>query len=102
MEYQITDRQSFKNFLGLASGDKVPDEKTVWAFSEKMSKMGLAEKLFQEFVDKLNEQNLIFNEGQIIDASFGSTIREKKTGTSRMARAMDYVTATRTRKVTRT
>jgi len=29
VEYQIIDRTSFKNFLGLASGDKVPDEKTV-------------------------------------------------------------------------
>lgn len=70
VQYQITDRQSFKDFLGLASGDKVPDEKTIWAFSEKMAKSGLSEKLFQQFVDELNEKGLIFNEGQIIDASF--------------------------------
>ena len=70
VQYQITDRQSFKDFLGLASGDKVPDEKTIWAFSEKMSDSGLSEKLFQQFVDELNEKGLIFNEGQIIDASF--------------------------------
>ncbi len=25
---------SFRDFLGLASGDKVPDEKTIWAFKE--------------------------------------------------------------------
>ena len=70
VEYQIIDRQSFKDFLGLASGDKVPDEKTIWAFSEKLTQSGVAEKLFQMFVDQLNEQGLIFNEGQIIDASF--------------------------------
>ena len=32
IEYQILDRLSFKKFLDLESGDKVPDEKTVWAF----------------------------------------------------------------------
>lgn len=70
VQYQITDRQSFKDFLGLASGDKVPDEKTIWAFSEKLAKSGLSERLFQQFVDELNSKGLIFNEGQIIDASF--------------------------------
>ena len=34
IEYQIIDRLSFKKFLGLESGDKVPDEKTVWLFRE--------------------------------------------------------------------
>ena len=38
--------------------------------SEKMSDSGLSEKLFQQFVDELNAKGLIFNEGQIIDASF--------------------------------
>ena len=47
VQYQITDRQSFKDFLGLASGDKVPDEKTIWSFSEKLAKSGLSERLFQ-------------------------------------------------------
>lgn len=70
VQYQITDRQSFKDFLGLASGDKVPDEKTIWAFSEKLAKSGLSERLFHQFVDELNSKGLIFNEGQIIDASF--------------------------------
>ena len=35
-----------------------------------MAKSGLSEKLFQQFVDGLNSKGLIFNEGQIIDASF--------------------------------
>lgn len=68
VQYQITDRQSFKDFLGLASGDKVPDAKTIWALSEKMAKSGLSVKLFQQFVDELNSKGLIFNEGQIVDA----------------------------------
>ena len=35
-----------------------------------MAKSGLSEKLFQQFVDGLDSKGLIFNEGQIIDASF--------------------------------
>ena len=30
MEYQITDRLSFKRFLGLKSSDRFPDSKTIW------------------------------------------------------------------------
>ena len=38
------DRLSFRDFLGLASGDKVPDEKTIWAFKEELTKKGLFEE----------------------------------------------------------
>ena len=45
VEYQIIDRSSFKKFLGLESGDKVPDEKTVWLFRETLTKAGVIELL---------------------------------------------------------
>ena len=69
-EYQIVDRSSFKQFLGLASGDKVPDANTIRNFFEGMKEKGLGERLFQDFVDDLLEKGFIFNEGQIVDASF--------------------------------
>ena len=53
LEYQIIDRLSFKKFLGLESGDKVPDEKTVWAFREKLTNEGLVENIFSQFNDYL-------------------------------------------------
>ena len=37
VEYQIVDRTSFKTFLGLETSDKVPDEKTVWSFRERVT-----------------------------------------------------------------
>ena len=37
-EYQIVDRTSFSGFLGLASGDKVADARTIWAFREQLTK----------------------------------------------------------------
>ena len=77
IEYQILDRLSFKKFLGLESGDKVPDEKTVWAFREALTSKGLVEKLFNEFRHYLEGQGLIMNEGKMIDASFTVAPRQR-------------------------
>ena len=70
VEYQILDRTSFKAFLGLETGDKVPDEKTVWSFRERITKTGLVEGLFDQFTSFLEEKELLLNQGQMIDASF--------------------------------
>ena len=79
VEYQILDRTSFKIFLGLETGDKVPDEKTVWSFRERVTKTGLVEELFEQFTSFLEEQELIFNEGRLIDASFTVAPRQRNT-----------------------
>lgn len=79
VQYQITDRLSFKEFLGLSSGDKVPDEKSVWAFCEKLTNCGVVEELFALFYSYLNEQGLILNEGKMIDASFTTAPRQRNT-----------------------
>ncbi len=78
-EYQIIDRGSFKKFLGLASGDKVPDANTIRNFFEGLKEKGLGEELFQDFVDDLLEKGFIFNEGQIVDASFVLAPRQRNT-----------------------
>ncbi|MDI9358387.1 MAG: transposase [Phycisphaerales bacterium] len=79
VEYQIIDRISFKKFLGLSSGDKIPDEKTVWAFREELTQSGLIEKLFEHFTSFLEKKGLIFEEGKIIDASFTLAPRQRNT-----------------------
>lgn len=79
LEYQIIDRVSFKKFLGLESGDKVPDEKTVWAFRERLTNAGLVEKIFFQFNDYLGSKGLIMNEGKMIDASFTVAPRQRNT-----------------------
>lgn len=61
VEFQITDRISFKKFLGLEAGDKVPDEKTVWLFRENLSNSGLVEVLFDQFIGFLGDKDLILN-----------------------------------------
>jgi len=77
IEYQILDRLSFKKFLGLESGDKVPDEKTVWAFREKLTNEGLVEEIFSQFTKHLESKGFIMNEGKIVDASFTVAPRQR-------------------------
>ena len=79
IEYQILDRLSFKKFLGLESGDKVPDEKTVWAFREKLTNNGLVEDIFSQFTKHLESKGFIMNEGKMVDASFTVAPRQRNT-----------------------
>jgi transposase, IS5 family len=79
IEYQVIDRISFKNFLGFETGDKIPDEKTVWAFRESLTKEGVVEDLFNQFKNYLESKELIFNEGQLVDASFTIAPRQRNT-----------------------
>jgi len=79
IEYQILDRLSFKKFLGLESGDKVPDEKTVWLFRENLTKSGLVKEIFEQFRQYLETEGLIMNEGKMIDASFTIAPRQRNT-----------------------
>jgi hypothetical protein len=48
-EYQIYDRRSFRQFLGLEIGEKVPDAKIIWLFRNNLAKQGLVEQLYEEF-----------------------------------------------------
>jgi IS5 family transposase len=79
VEFQITDRLSFKKFLGLETGDKVPDEKTVWLFRENLTNSGLIEVIFALFTGFLEAKNLVLNEGKMIDASFTIAPRQRNT-----------------------
>ena len=79
VEYQIVDRTSFKTFLGLETGDKVPDEKSIWSFRERVTKSGLIEDLFIQFKSFLETEQLLLNEGQMIDASFTVAPRQRNT-----------------------
>jgi len=79
IKYQIMDRTSFNNFLGFDTRDKIPDEKTVWAFGENHTKTGLTEDLFTQFKSFLETKELILNEGQMIDAGFTIEPRQLNT-----------------------
>lgn len=69
-EFAIMDRLSFMRFLGLSLADKVPDSKTIWHFREQLVKQNIIVELFNRFNEELQKNNLIANEGKIVDASF--------------------------------
>jgi IS5 family transposase len=77
LEFQITDRHSFKRFLGLTAADKAPDEKTIWAFRDKLVANGLLQRAFDAFHEVLEKGGLFARKGQIIDATFVDVPRQR-------------------------
>lgn len=78
-ERQILDRLSFMRFLGLAIGDDVPDEKTIWLFKEQLGEAGLAAELFRTFDNFLREHGFEARKGQIVDASIVAVPKQRNT-----------------------
>ena len=92
-EFQIGDRFSFMQFLGLQPGDSVPDEKTIWDFKGLLDKDGRdgARKLFECFASQLSGEGMIAREGSIVDATSSmphvSVIPASRTRRSKQASA---------------
>lgn len=78
-QYQILDRLSFRDFLGIQTASDVPDEKTVWKYREALTKTGTYDKLFEQFSAYMAGKGLVFTEGKIIDASFVEAPRQRNT-----------------------
>ena len=79
IQYQITDRTSFRHFLGIHNVAEVPDEKTVWAYRDRLCKLGTFDRLFDLFREHLDSLGLSFSEGKIIDATFVEAPRQRNT-----------------------
>ena len=78
-EYQIKDRTSFRDFLGIFTVDDVPDARTIWKYREELTRNGAHDELFKRFYEHLQSLGLIVNEGKIIDASFVVSPRQRNT-----------------------
>jgi len=76
-EFQINDRTSFKQFLGLKIGDTIPDEKTIWHFKEQLANKNLTQQLFEQFATMLMNKGVIAKEGSIVDATFVDVPRQR-------------------------
>lgn len=84
-EYQINDRLSFMRFLHLGLEETVPDEKTIWDYSNKLSQNGAGKKLFDIFDSQIRAQGLITQTGSIVDATFIEAPKRKNTHEQREA-----------------
>ncbi len=69
LEYQVSDRLSFMQFLRFGLADEVPDATTVWLFRKQLTEQALIEPLFEQFDGYLIEQGYAAQAGQIIDAT---------------------------------
>lgn len=77
LQFQITDRLSFKRFLGLSDADKSPDEKTFWAFRETLQRHDLFKPLFDLFHGSLEAKGMFARKGQMVDATFVEVPRQR-------------------------
>ena len=79
LEYQVNDRLSFMQFLGLGLEDRVPDATTVWLFREQLQQHGLVEGLFEQFGQYLQGAGYEARDGQIVDATLIPVPKQRNT-----------------------
>lgn len=69
MEEALSDRISFRRFVGLGLEDDTPDHSTISRFRSEMAKRELSEKLFEELSSQLESRGLVLKEGTLMDAT---------------------------------
>jgi IS5 family transposase len=67
--YQLRDRISWQRFVGIELGETVPDEKTLWAFRERLMAVDAIEETFYWFNRHLREQGFAAKGGTLVDAT---------------------------------
>lgn len=68
-EELIHDRISFRRFLDIKEEDNIPDETTICNFRNALIKKKLLSRIFEEVKAMMKENNLILNEGTLVDAT---------------------------------
>ena len=76
IEEQVSDRLSFRRFLGLSVTDKVPDETTVCKFRNHLQETGLYDWLFETLQTELSKRRLIVKRVALVDATFVAAPRK--------------------------
>ena len=79
LEFQITDRSSFRRFLKINENDLSPDENTFWLFCNELAKNGAIDRLFIKFNEYLNNQGYSAKGGSMIDATFVEVPKQRNT-----------------------
>lgn len=64
-------------FLGLGLEDRAPDEKTIWAFRERLTEAEAIKTLFKRFDAARREAGFIAMSGQIVEASLIAAPRQR-------------------------
>jgi len=69
LEQALSDRLSFRRFVGLSLEEGTPDHSTLWRFRELLGQSGLQEPLFGEIEEQLQRHGLLLKRGTLIDAT---------------------------------
>ena len=69
LEDEISDRSSFKKFIGLPADEPTPDETAFVRFRKALRAKGLEQRLFDEVVCQLDANGLILRKGTLMDAT---------------------------------
>jgi len=79
LEFQVNDRRSFEELIGLGVMNSIPNATTVAFFRERLRKAGVIEELFEMFEESLRSQGLQARGGQIIDATLVPVPKQRNT-----------------------
>jgi transposase len=69
LEDALTDRLSFRRFIGLGLSEQVPDHSTLWRFREQLATSGMAERAFALVTRQIERSGFVLRQGTLIDAS---------------------------------
>jgi transposase, IS5 family len=69
LEEALSDRLSFRRFVGLSLEDDTPDHSTVCRFRQRLIERGLLETLFGELDRQLDQAGVMVKRGTMLDAT---------------------------------
>ena len=84
LEFQVNDRRSFEESVGLGVMNSIPDVTTIAFYREPLRKAGLIEELFEMFEACLRSQGLEARGGRIIDATLVPVPNQRNTRVENM------------------
>ena len=103
MEEALSDRLSFRRFVGLGIQDESPDHSTISRFRRSLTERGLGEELLEELNRQLDGKGLMVKSGTLMDATLVESQGSRKSGSAEgrtrtrhgRVRALAVTTATR-------
>ena len=79
MEEALSDRLSFRRFVGLSLSDPTPDHTTIHRFRDRLSREGRLDALMGELARQLDLCGAVVRQGTLIDASLVSSAARRPT-----------------------
>ena len=87
VEFQVNDRRSFEEFVGLGVMNNIPDATTIALFRERLRKAGVIEELFEmfesTFVRRVCKPAVARSSMQLLFPFQSNAIRARKTQRSK-------------------